>query len=620
MRLSRTAEKRAERLRELARKSAYETELSTGVAPLEFASPKDVTELISAYSKVRGGEAIAAAHELEASKDPLAMAAKLMPDVNESVLNFLVAQCSYRYFCLKYFKHLFYRGMCHNYHDVYFELIREVETHRTITPAIVAGPPEWGKTMIGAVMLPLHSIIFDNIVYLPSGLEKDLSKRFTALITVVEKNARRNLETIKDELETNELIRSDFGEFYRVPGSKSRNETWSESVAVTLNERRIEIFGRKGKIRGAVWRGHRPDMIVGDDLEDDENSMSLLRQDRDHAWLRMVVNRTPKENGNVLILGNLVNPNGLLDRWIKEGTKKKWRVKVFRLYDEDPITKQKTYTWAEEFGEEYEKHKRDVTGDQNFEAEFLSNPEAYARELNLSDIKYYTFDEDFRQLLERMVVYSAADPASSVSSRSDFTAIVSMAEDPITGIIYMLPSINEKVPTGQQADLILDVQQQWGAIQFGVESIAYQNALIDRLEERRRERGNMYFQCVPITHPYLTKKKERIAQRLFKRLADGVIRLPENDQVARIFADQIVNLKTTMFDDVVDSAEMCIRLRDKDLGIRSGVRTSFAVIKENDPVQRVPITRKRVTFVPLSEEHPKFVKRMTRREIGNAAN
>lgn len=618
MELSSAALARAERIRNMVRKSAYGVELATGTAPLAFATPKDLSEVINSFSGVHGDEAKAAAYEINAATDPLGALSKLLPDVNDAVLNYLMAQTSYRYFCLKYFKHHFGRKMTPDYHDVYFEIIREVETHRIDKPAIIAGPPEWGKSTIGAVMLPIHCVAFNNTVYLPNGQEQDLTKRFIGLITVVEKNARRNLETIKDELEHNDLLRGDFGEFFKNPGSKSRNEPWSETVAVTLNQRRIEIFGRKGKVRGAVWKGQRLDLPIGDDLEDDENANSVIKQDRDYKWLNMIVNRTSKEKGNVMIMGNLVNPNGLLDRCVKNGEKNGWRVQVFRLYTEDPATKEKIYTWPEEFGPEYEKLKRSVTGDENFEAEFLSNPEAYFREVQFSNIEYYKYNEAFREILGRMTVYAAADPASSVTERSDFTAVGVIAEDPVTGFIYILPGVNDKVPVGMQADLILDIQAKYNPLQFGVESVAYQNALVDRLEERRRERGNQYFFCVPITHPYLQKKKERIAQRLFKRVIDKIILFPENDPVARIGVDQLVNLKTTRYDDVVDSWEMALRIRDKDLGMRCGVRSSFATISIEDPVKPTPKAvdiRPRVTVVPLSPEDPKFIARKSKRQL-----
>lgn len=550
MTLSKEAISRAERIRSLCEKRAYELECATGTAPLSFKAPKDVTELVNSFSEIRGSEAVHAAGEITASNDPLAFASRLMPNINDSVLNFLLSQCSYRYFCSKYFPHIFTRKWSRDYHDVYFSMIRDVETHRTYNPTIVAGPPEWGKSTIGSVILPLHAIIFDNIVYLANGKELDLSKHYIALIGVVEKNVKRYLDTIKGELEHNDAIRRDFGEFYRIPGSKSRNEPWSETVAVTLNERRVEVFGRKGKIRGALWKAWRPSLIVGDDLENDENKNSIICQNRDYEWLKMVIHRTPKENGNVMILGNLVNPNGLLDRYVKEGTAKGWNVKVFRLYEKDEVTGEKKYTWPEEFGEEYEKAKRAQTGNEHFEAEFLSNPEAYFREVNYSSIRYYTVDQEFLDRLPKMHVFAAADPAASVNERSDFTAVVGLAEDPATGLMYMLPSVNERVPIGKQADVILDYQLQWNPIVFGVESVAYQNALVDRLEDLRRERRHMYFSCVPITHPYLTRKKERIAQRLFKRVADGAILFPADDKVAATCIDQLVNLKTTLHDDL----------------------------------------------------------------------
>lgn len=89
------------------------------------------------------------------------------------------------------------------------------------------------------------------------------------------------LGEIKREFEVNEDLKSifEFKEF-----SPDRED---EIGAVFKDgyQFRIKAYGSEQKVRGAIWDGMRPDLIVGDDMENDELVMNPERREKFKNWI-----------------------------------------------------------------------------------------------------------------------------------------------------------------------------------------------------------------------------------------------------------------------------------------------------------------------------------------------
>ena len=95
-------------------------------------------------------------------------------------------------------------------------------------------------------------------------------KSFCLLVSDTESQAVEFLGDIRAELEENEALRATFG----IKLIVKSNDT---NVIVMMNDGhkfRIIAKGSEQKIRGIKWLGKRPDLIVGDDLENDEIVMN----------------------------------------------------------------------------------------------------------------------------------------------------------------------------------------------------------------------------------------------------------------------------------------------------------------------------------------------------------
>lgn len=560
----RAKKRRIERIRELYRRGAYRLECKHGKAPTYVRHATNTADLLSSLSGMSAEEAKDASRSIVDASDPIFELSRLLRGANEGVLNYLLSKTSYRYFTKKYFPESVSIAFAPRFHDPYFDVLQAVETHRVSTPAVIAGPRSFGKSTLGGSIMPVHAIVFPVYIEYSDGRIEDISKRYIVFFAQKRENAQPHLRFVCQAFENNEDLRRDFGEFYRDPGRRKvgiKDLEWSRIAATTLNGKRLEVHSRKGKVRGIIYNTMRPDLFIGDDLDDDENSKSKQKREEDYRWMtRTAINLLDEERGNVLLLGNYVNPGGVFARMLDHAEECGWLCKKFKTYEIDPDTGEKIWTWPERFNEKWEQQKIEIIGEEAHAAEYQQDPEAYNRDIRSEDFQFYNFN-DLLAKINECVCFLAIDPASSVSARADDTAIFGIAHHIKERKAYVLPAFLGKIPIPDQAPRIIQTYLQWTPIKVGIESVAYQAALKERVDEEAIRLG-IHIETEGLTHYYEGAKKPRIATRLFQGIREGSIVFLEHDQPQIICRDQLLNLRSTDKDDAADCLEMAVRLRD----------------------------------------------------------
>jgi len=112
-----------------------------------------------------------------------------------------------------------------------------------------------GKSTILTMSLPIWSIL---------GNQK---MRFPVIISETKDQAKMHLANIRNEFETSELLKKDFGPF-KCKDIKSNKGRWN-AVQLNLNnyEARITCTSTNENIRGIRFKEHRPDMFIFDENE-----------------------------------------------------------------------------------------------------------------------------------------------------------------------------------------------------------------------------------------------------------------------------------------------------------------------------------------------------------------
>jgi len=118
--------------------------------------------------------------------------------------------------------------------------------------------------------------------------------------------ACERLQAIKHELETNEHILDLFGE--------QVGATWNENKIVLKNGVVIQALGARQSLRGTRHLQWRPDLILGDDLEDEENAATEEARQKMLRWLLASVIPAMDPRGRIRINGTPLDPKSLLEK------------------------------------------------------------------------------------------------------------------------------------------------------------------------------------------------------------------------------------------------------------------------------------------------------------------
>jgi hypothetical protein len=193
------------------------------------------------------------------------------------------------------------------------ELIRSLEDE-AIKRLLIIGFRGSGKSTLGSLALPLWA-----------ALERPQDFPFIILVADSNRQATLNISAIKHELETNNLIKQDYGEIrgkviedFSLQGE---GEEWQKQNIVLSNGVRILARSRGQKVRGLRHLQHRPKLVVVDDPEDGEWVRTKENRDKTDRWLHSeIIPGLDARKGKLVVIGNLLHMDALLSRLKAPGT------------------------------------------------------------------------------------------------------------------------------------------------------------------------------------------------------------------------------------------------------------------------------------------------------------
>ena len=192
-------------------------------------------------------------------------------------------------------------------------------------------------------------------------------KKCIIIASQTAQQARMHLLNIKRELETNKVLKDDLGPF------REESSPWGMSMLVFPQyDAMIIPLSTEQSIRGNRFGQHRPDLIIGDDLEDDSSVRTKESRDKTYGWLKNEVFPAGDKGTRVIIVGNLLHEDSLLMRLRQEVESSDLRDAIFRQY---PIIKNGSTMWPGKFPtlEDIENEHRRIGNDYSWHKEYLLN-------------------------------------------------------------------------------------------------------------------------------------------------------------------------------------------------------------------------------------------------------
>ncbi len=368
---------------------------------------------------------------------------------------------------------------------------------------------------------------------------------FIVLASQTRTQARQQLKNIRDEFETNTLLRNDWGPF------ETEADEWG---AFALNFKnygtKIMAVSTEQAIRGLRHREHRPDLIILDDIENLDSTRSKESRDKISEWFsgEIIPLGTPKTR--IFILGNFLHDYSLVGRIIaqmKTGT----RDGVWKRF---PILKDDgTPMWPGMYPnlKAIEDRRRDV-GDEvawkrEYMLEIIPDDEQVIRP---EWIQYY---DELPEEGHPHTIFISADLAISEKETADCTAIVTgyvyNFGDGI--VVYLMPQpINRRMSFPETVETIEKLYDQHHEIcqniKILIEDVGYQRAAAQELVNR-----GYPAQGIPVQGD----KRSRLmtVSNFFK---SGMIQFPRTE--SDILFTQLVGFPRERFDHLVDATTMML--------------------------------------------------------------
>ena len=261
---------------------------------------------------------------------------------------------------------------------------------------------------------------------------------------------------------------------------------------------RIEAYGKGAAMRGAKWGNRRPDLIVIDDPQDYEDSISDTTLVKDFDRFMSDIKMLGRDS-RIFLIGNNLGEKCLIERVMEHKAQLGFEcMKIPALQENGEAA------WAAQFSKEYlDQEKKDYMDVGKLDLWYrermcVALPEE-SRTFKKEYIKYFEGDVQCDKY------YITVDPAISMREGADNTAIV------VTGVKdnkwYVTDLIAKKMNPSEIIDSLFSLYEQYRPVRIGIETVAYQQALSHFFHEEMRRRG-VYPVVKELKHT--NKKEERI--------------------------------------------------------------------------------------------------------------
>lgn len=544
----------------------------TPTADMAARTPKDLTR--TEFKKRVAEQAAALRARLEAdaaglADDPAAIAARraaaLAPDGLEV-------------FCRTYFPHYIASPNSRLHNHLYTRLPALLADPASQCDAIAA-PRGEAKSTLCAALFPLWCLVRG-------------AKRFLLLIADATHQSSLTLEAIKTELEANPRLKLDF------PEQCGAGKVWQEGEVITTSGVKLLALGSGRRLRGLRHGPHRPDLIVLDDIENDENVRSGEQRDKLDAWVDQAVLNVGGAGVkcDVLLIGTILHYDSVLARKLRnplwQGVRfqalLRWpdRMDLWQRWEE--ILRNAGVAAADRF------HAENAAAmDQGAEVSWpAARPLPALMKLRVR-IGAAAFDAELQNEPVRQdaaafgtlpfwveapttaagpdgpILLGACDPSLGHHNRNrDPSALLVGALDRASGRLDVIEAqISRRLPDRLIED-ILTLQARHGCLRWAIESVQFQAFFASELVKRGAARG-IPIPVVPVV-PH-TDKALRI-ESLQPHVANGLIRLHASQTV---LIDQLRHWPAADHDDGPDALEMLWSLArsvQSDFAYRSAAR------------------------------------------------
>ena len=291
-------------------------------------------------------------------------------------------------------------------------------------------------------------------------------------------------------------------------------------------------------IDGAVVSKHF-DMIICDDLVTLDNSRTQAQREKTQQWFYTELLPTLEEGGRMSIIGTRYHWGDLYGHLIRNEYKDKHLVIP-------ALDKHNRSPWPERHSPAYFEDKRKKSGTIIFNCQYQCDTDAMQGTIFKAEyLRYYD------QAPHGLAIYQGVDVAIGEKQRNDFFALVTIGVDPVTRQIYVLDCVKRHLTFPEQVKMISGKFEKFDPIRVGVESNAYQRAVV---QEIRANTAYKHIRAFPI---FTTVDKETRAHKLAARFENGEVVFAKD--MAEL-EDELLSFPHGDHDDLFDALDIAVTM------------------------------------------------------------
>lgn len=405
----------------------------------------------------------------------------------------------YAYFVENYFPHYVQHKDRSQLHVYLFERLPEIVASPKSENDAIAAPRGEAKSTLVTQLFTLWCIVTGR-------------KHYPLLIMDAIDQALPMLEAIKTELEFNPRLALDF------PDVSGKGRVWNMHTILTRNDIKVQVAGSGKRLRGRRHGPYRPDLVILDDIENDENVEKPEQRDKLNNWLKKTVLPLggPGAKLDVVYIGTILHYDSVLSRALSNPF---WTRRRFQAILEWPVNMSLWDQWEEiyrnndEKGEWlaesfYQQNKAEM--DEGAVVSWSARPLVELMKIRARD-GHDTFDAEYQNdpvsgedaifagegvfhfwvnRLNEWIFFGAADPSLGIAGkRRDPSALLVGGMNRETGVLDVVEAlIRKRVPDKIISDII-GLQKQYRCLVWAFESVQFQEFLRTELIKRSAQLG-----------------------------------------------------------------------------------------------------------------------------------
>lgn len=398
---------------------------------------------------------------------------------------------------------------------------KEWEGKMNLNTLVLAAPRNHSKSTLISFLYVIWSLVTQR-------------KFFVVIISDIARISTSHSRNIKEELESNDRLRNDWGivlgkDWDEIDGSvRGEKEKWTDEEFVIgfkkwdksrgmwsgELEDRAKVLARMANnpLRGLRFGHRRPDLVIADDLENDELVDTSIQREKLANWWDSAVEPMiePPPVGQIILVGTVLHYGSLLNKMLQRTD-----LYVTRRYqavtsaENEFGQKIQVPLWPERFSLERLSSLK-AKNVLAFQKEYMNDPrDDTTRTFRSSWMQWYdAHDIGYRQTNKRwyfrgkpITFFTGVDWTVGKDDQSDYFSIV-MVGKTVDNDIVVFDIVNEKIDVANQINMIIMQNQSYQIQMNGVEGNGFQHVLIQQVLRRS---------LVPIREiRHLSRKRKQI--------------------------------------------------------------------------------------------------------------